>query len=144
MGTSEILWVEFSLDVSVFTIWAWRGYVKKQQDAVKTVLVSALGTFSCSVSLINRNDLSGPCSCYFVPGISPQRLLPGCFKKCVWWEGLFLWLHSLLIWNPLDIIIVPIGNPHSHNPSSRLTHDTMERVRYRWSLLMPVASYFAG
>ncbi|XP_070772305.1 molybdenum cofactor sulfurase [Enoplosus armatus] len=23
------------------------------------------------------------------------------------------------------------GNPHSHNPSSRLTHDTMERVRYR-------------
>ncbi|KAL0964254.1 hypothetical protein UPYG_G00321370 [Umbra pygmaea] len=23
------------------------------------------------------------------------------------------------------------GNPHSHNPSSRLTHDTLERVRYR-------------
>ncbi|XP_044071197.1 molybdenum cofactor sulfurase [Siniperca chuatsi] len=23
------------------------------------------------------------------------------------------------------------GNPHSHNPSSRLTHDTVERVRYR-------------
>ncbi|XP_034537125.1 molybdenum cofactor sulfurase [Notolabrus celidotus] len=23
------------------------------------------------------------------------------------------------------------GNPHSHNPSSRLTHDTIERVRYR-------------
>ncbi|XP_018590148.1 molybdenum cofactor sulfurase isoform X5 [Scleropages formosus] len=25
----------------------------------------------------------------------------------------------------------PKGNPHSHNPSSRLTHDTVERVRYR-------------
>lgn len=31
----------------------------------------------------------------------------------------------------LDISRNVYGNPHSHNPSSRLTHDTVERVRYR-------------
>ncbi|XP_037126696.1 molybdenum cofactor sulfurase [Syngnathus acus] len=31
----------------------------------------------------------------------------------------------------LDISRNTYGNPHSHNPSSRLTHDTVERVRYR-------------
>ncbi|XP_041646133.1 molybdenum cofactor sulfurase isoform X1 [Cheilinus undulatus] len=30
-----------------------------------------------------------------------------------------------------DISSNVYGNPHSHNPSSRLTHDTVERVRYR-------------
>lgn len=30
-----------------------------------------------------------------------------------------------------DITRNVYGNPHSHNPSSRLTHDTIERVRYR-------------
>ncbi|XP_070697014.1 molybdenum cofactor sulfurase isoform X2 [Pempheris klunzingeri] len=29
------------------------------------------------------------------------------------------------------VLCVPTGNPHSHNPSSRLSHDTVERVRYR-------------
>ncbi|XP_061546370.1 molybdenum cofactor sulfurase [Phycodurus eques] len=31
----------------------------------------------------------------------------------------------------LDISRNVYGNPHSHNPSSRLTHETVERVRYR-------------
>ncbi|GLD56072.1 molybdenum cofactor sulfurase isoform X1 [Lates japonicus] len=31
----------------------------------------------------------------------------------------------------LDISRNVYGNPHSHSPSSRLTHDTIERVRYR-------------
>ncbi|CAL8284479.1 unnamed protein product [Arctogadus glacialis] len=31
----------------------------------------------------------------------------------------------------LDISKNVYGNPHSHNPSSRLTHDTVDRVRYR-------------
>ncbi|CAL8256886.1 unnamed protein product [Lota lota] len=31
----------------------------------------------------------------------------------------------------LDISRNVYGNPHSHNPSSRLTHDTVDRVRYR-------------
>ncbi|XP_062286132.1 molybdenum cofactor sulfurase [Scomber scombrus] len=31
----------------------------------------------------------------------------------------------------LDITRNVYGNPHSHSPSSRLTHDTVERVRYR-------------
>ncbi|XP_033956830.1 molybdenum cofactor sulfurase isoform X2 [Pseudochaenichthys georgianus] len=30
-----------------------------------------------------------------------------------------------------DISMNVYGNPHSHHPSSRLTHDTVERVRYR-------------
>ncbi|XP_031593761.1 molybdenum cofactor sulfurase isoform X1 [Oreochromis aureus] len=30
-----------------------------------------------------------------------------------------------------DITSNLYGNPHSHNPSSRLTHDTVDRVRYR-------------
>uniref|UniRef100_A0A8D3AQV7 Molybdenum cofactor sulfurase n=1 Tax=Scophthalmus maximus TaxID=52904 RepID=A0A8D3AQV7_SCOMX len=31
----------------------------------------------------------------------------------------------------LDISSNVYGNPHSHSPSSRLTHDTVERIRYR-------------
>lgn len=35
---------------------------------------------------------------------------------------------------PAGVCLFPTGNPHSHNPSSTLTYDTVERVRYRWRL----------
>ncbi|XP_051935896.1 molybdenum cofactor sulfurase isoform X1 [Hippocampus zosterae] len=42
-----------------------------------------------------------------------------------------LYPESLVRSYSLDISRNVYGNPHSHNPSSRLTHETMERVRYR-------------
>ncbi|CAB1425118.1 unnamed protein product [Pleuronectes platessa] len=45
--------------------------------------------------------------------------------------GATLYPESLLRNYGLDLSRNVYGNPHSHNPSSRLTHDTIERVRYR-------------
>ncbi|KAM6998058.1 molybdenum cofactor sulfurase isoform 2-T2 [Tautogolabrus adspersus] len=42
-----------------------------------------------------------------------------------------LYPESLIRDYSQDISRNVYGNPHSHNPSSRLTHDTIERVRYR-------------
>ncbi|XP_077437690.1 molybdenum cofactor sulfurase [Vanacampus margaritifer] len=42
-----------------------------------------------------------------------------------------LYPESLVRSYCLDISRNIYGNPHSHNPSSRLTHETVERVRYR-------------
>ncbi|XP_077469060.1 molybdenum cofactor sulfurase isoform X1 [Stigmatopora argus] len=42
-----------------------------------------------------------------------------------------LYPESLVRSYCLDISRNVYGNPHSHNPSSRLTHETVERVRYR-------------
>ncbi|XP_019714859.1 molybdenum cofactor sulfurase-like [Hippocampus comes] len=42
-----------------------------------------------------------------------------------------LYPESLVRSYSLDISRNVYGNPHSHNASSRLTHETMERVRYR-------------
>ncbi|XP_041866403.1 molybdenum cofactor sulfurase [Melanotaenia boesemani] len=42
-----------------------------------------------------------------------------------------LYPESLLKEYFRDISTNVYGNPHSHSPSSRLTHDTVERVRYR-------------
>lgn len=36
------------------------------------------------------------------------------------------------------------GNPHSQNISSRLTHDTVEHVRYRWVSEVPAWSALPG
>ncbi|XP_056250515.1 molybdenum cofactor sulfurase isoform X2 [Seriola aureovittata] len=45
--------------------------------------------------------------------------------------GTTLYPESLVRDYSLDITRNVYGNPHSYNPSSRLTHDTIERVRYR-------------
>uniref|UniRef100_A0A3P8YWQ3 Molybdenum cofactor sulfurase n=1 Tax=Esox lucius TaxID=8010 RepID=A0A3P8YWQ3_ESOLU len=45
--------------------------------------------------------------------------------------GATLYPESLVREYYQDISRNVYGNPHSHNPSSRLTHDTVERVRYR-------------
>lgn len=58
--------------------YVWNPGVQSQQNTNKDAEVSPLG---CSP--LNRNDLPGPCSSYFVPRVSPQRLLPGHFKKRV-------------------------------------------------------------
>ncbi|XP_021435885.2 molybdenum cofactor sulfurase isoform X2 [Oncorhynchus mykiss] len=45
--------------------------------------------------------------------------------------GTTLYPESLVREFYQDICTNVYGNPHSHNPSSRLTHDTVEHVRYR-------------
>lgn len=66
------------LDVCAFGIQETQVLNHLQQYTNKDAEVSPLGC-----SLLNRNDLPGPCSSYFVPRVSPQRLLPGHFKKRV-------------------------------------------------------------
>lgn len=66
------------LDVSVFGIQETQVFNDLQQHTKKDAAVSPLGC-----SLLNRNDLPGPCGSYFVPRVSPQRLLPGYFEKRV-------------------------------------------------------------
>lgn len=42
-------------------------------------------------------------------------------------------MHIVYCLSMLSDFFFLIGNPHSYHTSSRLTHDTVETVRYRWS-----------
>nr|XP_055026069.1 molybdenum cofactor sulfurase isoform X1 [Misgurnus anguillicaudatus] len=69
-------------------------------------------------------------------GIDQQELIDLEFKRIkgityLDHAGTTLFPESLIKGFYEDIARNVYGNPHSHNPSSRLTHDTVESVRYR-------------
>ncbi|XP_051507262.1 molybdenum cofactor sulfurase isoform X2 [Myxocyprinus asiaticus] len=73
---------------------------------------------------------------YYGYGVDQQELIDREFKRIkgityLDHAGATLFPESQIKGFHEDIARNVYGNPHSHNPSSRLTHDTVESVRYR-------------
>lgn len=77
------------------------------QSWAAAVVTEPLAVNRCFSSVVNRDNIPGSCSSYFVSRVCAEGLLPGHYKQSVWWDKSHkippsvtaMWLFFIEPWN---------------------------------------------